>query len=1255
MKKLFFALITSFLFVATAWGQCYSEYLQSTVLEISKRNTVAFETDFTNHPVKKVSFMAKRYATGIGDLYLEECINGSWKGIWQANPGVVTKTFIGIETEVDYANYEVAIDNKATAIRFKTDGVLSYKKYLKNVILEYVSDYTKIPSTSINFVNGAGTHTINIEYSSLTNPLTASLEKQDGVISLNSVNIANAGCSYYGTVPLTISYNPTNCKDYTNKIIFSNGTKIEINCTYERSFTIDTEDIKFPIVELDGNAQTIGRNVLYSYNLENVTATLENADTPFSLSTEVLAEACAKGSKTLTISFDPKEVGPYTNVIKLSNGSSISISGECSKKINTKLEVLKESYTSVSLNWTKVDGATAYRVIENSTGTSYIVDGILTSFNFRGLQTNTSYSFTLYALFDGVASLNSSNDVTAKTLQTDVPIQDCIVYENAGEKRLMASTDEEIIYDFKKDNSESLVYTKRVEFEARMRDATVLGVTYPATVSPGEDMMLYVKLEGKSEFEKFGWNAHNAGITESYKKFTVEIPYNTVAIRFFTGTFNGGCWREVKNLKVYKDRKLDAYLDEKLEKKAEELDFGIIEPNASVSKTLYVKYVHAVLASDVTYDNGMRVVVEDGLGHYKVEYDQKNPCAEGSQAVKVTFTPTNCTTDYNATLTLLNGETVEVKLKGTLKRNSGTVSEITWTGAVDTNWDNRANWEKADENVLSVADVLDEKLKVNIPAGLAQYPVIPDVSTDQKFKTDRDKACDCAQVNAGDNATATMIADKIYMANGAALVGVETLNAGTLRYNEVEIDFTPVRCYKDAKDSLRYDWTLVGPVVKPWNEDKLGETRNVVSGDYFLQDLPHVYMHKAGVQENPETGLLSAMWNESFPDLDVDLTHERAFAIRIPDQYGRNMDWWGMKFEKLPAEVYNSLFLKEGETPYDGEALHTYTFKGRFYNDASLPTYTLPNAGEYVVLNNSYPANIDAQKLKAGLGREIQYYDYINKGFVILGDDNKSIMSQSSFIIKAKANSEKIEIKRDWFETSKTDHKCASVDTESFRVELRNKAASSASEIYVCYDPLKEDELNYSVDATKIFNTMEASLPDLYSMRYNKKLSGLVTPTLSEPIPLGINVSLEDQTFTFSLKKSTLSADVILEDRLANTQYNLSEGEICEVEGLKTGLCEGRFYLLLAEQEVEDPEISTGIDDALIGDIDIYTNGNSVVVSSTSDIELAQVIVSDMAGRSQVYNVSDNYAQINLPVETGVYTINVIGDKSSRVEKIKIN
>jgi hypothetical protein len=570
---------------------------------------------------------------------------------------------------------------------------------------------------------------------------------------------------------------------------------------------------------------------------------------------------------------------------------------------------------------------------------------------------------------------------------------------------------------------------------------------------------------------------------------------------------------------------------------------------------------------------------------------------------------------------------------------------------VDTNWDNRANWKKAD-GVLSVADVLDEKLKVNIPAGLAKYPVIPDVSTPKAFKEDRDKACDCAQVNAGDNATATMIADKIYMGSGAALVGVETLNRETLRYNEVELDFTPVRCYKNDKGKLRYDWTLVGPVVKPWDESTSGQTRNVYSGDYYLNDLPHVYMRKAEVTKNE--GVIEADWNSSFPDLDKGLTHDKAFAIKIPNEYGRDLTIFGVKTEKITAKQYNKYFCG-GENVYDGEAPHTYKFKGRFYNESSLPTYTLAENEMPYVLNNSYPANIDAEKLSEGLNRPVQIYDYISKSFVTLDDaEDKTIISQSSFIVSAKENNETIEIKKDWFETSKTGRRSASVDTESFRIELRNDANSSASEIYVCYDELKEDEKNYSFDAPKIFNKMETSLPDLYTIRYNEKWSGLVIPTISEPIPLGINVSSVNQSVTFSLKKTTMSSDVILEDRLTNTQYNLSAGETCQVDNLGKGLNEGRFYLLLSEQE-EDPEVSTDIEDATIGNIDIYSQGNSVVVSSTSDIELMQVIVSDMAGRSQVYNVSDNYAQINLPIEAGVYTISVVGDKATRVEKIKLN
>ena len=97
--------------------------------------------------------------------------------------------------------------------------------------------------------------------------------------------------------------------------------------------------------------------------------------------------------------------------------------------------------------------------------------------------------------------------------------------------------------------------------------------------------------------------------------------------------------------------------------------------------------------------------------NFSINYNPAGACAEGTQTIKVTFTPSSCVENYDATLTLYNGKTVTINLTGARVRNSGTVSEITWTGAVDTNWDNRANWIKADGNVLSAADVLDEKLK----------------------------------------------------------------------------------------------------------------------------------------------------------------------------------------------------------------------------------------------------------------------------------------------------------------------------------------------------------------------------------------------------------------------------------------------------------------------------------------------------------------------------------------------------------------
>lgn len=584
------------------------------------------------------------------------------------------------------------------------------------------------------------------------------------------------------------------------------------------------------------------------------------------------------------------------------------------------------------------------------------------------------------------------------------------------------------------------------------------------------------------------------------------------------------------------------------------------------------------------------------------------------------------------------------------QRDPKPVDKIIWHGLTSDEWDNRNNWYKEDGTLVTCLDALTEDLTVIIPAkdsekyltpaqGVVQYPILPKIASEDDFEEVRQNKWKGEQVNAGNSGK---VAKKIVMEYGAALVGVEELGEA-VRYTEVEQEFV----------ARRNDWLLVGTVVKPWDVDEEGKqiTRNVISNDYYLYHLPHVYMHEAKVVTNDENEV-TAEWQASFANLDVEVPQDRAFAIRIPNQYGP---------KKFPAGVYNR---REGTNYNEKEAIR-YTFTGRFYNESSLPTYSLLQQGEPVILTNTYPANIDAQKLQAGKGNgegSVQYYDYNKKAFIPLGSDAKSIMSQHSFIFTPKEELAILKVDRDYFQTTETGHRSASVEIEDFRVELINRADNTASEIYIRYDELKEDAIDYSVDAPKVFNSMESTLGDLYVMRYDRKWAGLSIPTMSEPIPLGVKVSTADKAFTFSLGASNIEEDIILEDRQTGVQYNLSKGENYRVEGLQVGKCEGRFYLMLSENEEEElpedgDEITTDAEEteSLANGIDIFTQENSIVVSCNSEMELMQVVVSDVAGRHQVYNVSGQYVKLDLPVSTGVYTISVIGDKATRVEKIKLN
>ena len=588
------------------------------------------------------------------------------------------------------------------------------------------------------------------------------------------------------------------------------------------------------------------------------------------------------------------------------------------------------------------------------------------------------------------------------------------------------------------------------------------------------------------------------------------------------------------------------------------------------------------------------------------------------------------------------------------QRQAMPVDTIVWNGTVSNEWDNRNNWYKTDGTLLTCLDALTEDLKVIIPnknseryqtppEGITKYPSLPDISTEDFFRDKRYSAWHGEQVNAGDNtqASTTKVADKIYLEYGATLVGVEGLNKGVERYTEVEQEFI----------ARRNTWLLAGAVVRPWKTDENGkfvvedgkkQTRLACSRDYYRWHVPQVYMHQALIDS--ETG--DATWGVEFPDLDVDLPANEAYAIHIPDEYGAYY---------LPASSYNYTY----GTNYDPNEPMRYTFTGRFYNEANLPSYDV-EPEKTVMLSNTYPANIDAIKLFDSGKGTVQVYSYENQSFNAVDSDTKEavIQAQHFFVFTPNKTLEQLNIEKEWLLNTEVTHRSAEVEMPYARIEMRNKANKVASNVYIAIDPAKDDVPNFAVDAPKVFAAETYALADLYVMRYDAKWASVRVPKAHEPIPLGVKARQTDQTYTFGLVRTNIAGQILLEDRKTETVTDLTT-ETYAVSDLavdKNGVCEGRFYLQFVPSQTED-DVPTSIEDAVIDDhqITIYACHNNVTISTNLGNNLQTVIVSDMVGRYQVYKVSGRYVTLSLPVTAGVYTVRVVADNAVRTEKIYLS
>ena len=130
------------LFVATAnlSAQTYNGGTWYSLYETGERtlNTIDSETLNAFTPVgTNLTFDAKRDATGAKELKVAPIVNGNQQSdIFNQKPGKVTKTFWGVETQVDYESYSATVSNpNSNQIKFYTVLGATLKKYFKNVKL----------------------------------------------------------------------------------------------------------------------------------------------------------------------------------------------------------------------------------------------------------------------------------------------------------------------------------------------------------------------------------------------------------------------------------------------------------------------------------------------------------------------------------------------------------------------------------------------------------------------------------------------------------------------------------------------------------------------------------------------------------------------------------------------------------------------------------------------------------------------------------------------------------------------------------------------------------------------------------------------------------------------------------------------------------------------------------------------------------------------------------------------------------------
>ena len=206
-------------------------------------------------PAHILTFEARKSnSTAVGNIEIQQYVNGAWQTIDDANPGT------------DWRSYYYELDRNATKIRFY-NGYGSYKRYFKNVLVTqatYLETTTPAITVEKSIIGDEITQTIAVQFSNLTAGVM--IDHTNDQIMLSDSELGT-DCGVYGEKLITLTARPAAVGTIEDMItIADEATGLALNIPV----TIHTQR----------NTQTIIWNdsidTLHATDLVTLTATAEN-------------------------------------------------------------------------------------------------------------------------------------------------------------------------------------------------------------------------------------------------------------------------------------------------------------------------------------------------------------------------------------------------------------------------------------------------------------------------------------------------------------------------------------------------------------------------------------------------------------------------------------------------------------------------------------------------------------------------------------------------------------------------------------------------------------------------------------------------------------------------------------------------------------------------------------------------------------------------------------------------------------------